>query len=163
MGEGCIGVGMSGLLCAYYVSFVLAIWPVFMRHGWQRARVYSIADEVAHTDATPREGLRLMQIAARESGFDRSAIGHKGERGCWQVMPPARSYGASEALWRMRYQGMVAFVGCRHADDKVVLPNGVHTTCQEMIDHRIAAADAYLAAHPAPSDSNIVRNESENP
>lgn len=139
---------------AFLVCFVLDVHPAFMRAAWQRSRVYAAAHEVADkTDATPREALRLMQIGARESGYDPTAVGKKGERGVWQVMPPAREYGAREALSRMRGLGMVAFVGCRHADDEVVV-DGFRTTCQHMIDNRIGPADAYLAEHPAPpSDS----------
>jgi hypothetical protein len=139
------------LLFAYYVLFVLDVHPDYMRHHWQRVRVYDTAREVANTDATPQDGLRLMQIACRESGFDPGAIGKKGERGRWQVMPPAKSYGAHEALWRMRNQGMVAYVGCHHASD-VVTVDGFKTTCQQMIDNRIGPADAYLVEHRPPTD-----------
>jgi hypothetical protein len=146
----------KALLFAYYVLFVLDVHPDYMRHGWQRTRVYDTAREVAFkTNASPRDGLRLMQIACRESGFDPKAIGKKGERGRWQVMPPAKSYGADEALWRMRNQGMVAFVGCRHASDVVTI-DGFKTTCQQMIDNRIGPADAYFAEHrPPPPDDDV--------
>jgi len=142
---------MHNLLFAFYVCFVLDVWPKYMVRGWQRAEVYAIARDVASTDATPGEGLRLMQIAGMESGFWRRARGRKGEVGPWQIMPPARSFGASEALSRMRGQGMVAYVGCRRAEDKVTLPEGTRTTCREMIEHRVGPADAYLAQHRAPT------------
>lgn len=146
---------MKLLLFAFYVCFVLDTWPQFMRHAWQRVEVYAIAlDAAGNTDATPKEGLRLMQIAGVESGFWRKAVGKMGERGPWQIMPPARSYGAREALWRMRHLGMLAYVGCRRAEDKVVLPEGTKTTCHEMVEHRIGPADEYLARHPAPSAAN---------
>ncbi len=132
-----------------------------MRGPWQRARVYSIAAEVAASDATPQEGLRGMQIAARESGFDRSAVGKLGERGPWQVLG-GHDFSWHEALRRMRVQGMVAFVGCRHAEDEVVV-DGYRTTCQHMIDNRIGPADRYLAEHPAPpSEPVVVGREGEN-
>lgn len=145
------------LLYAYYVVFTLDVAPAYMRHKWQRKWVYDAAHEVADkTDATPGEGLRLMLIAKEETGFDPSAIGAKGERGRWQVLG-GNDFSAAEALRRMRQGGMVSFVGCRHAADHVTLPNGVKTTCQEMIDHRIGPADAYAEAHPwlkAPPNSD---------
>ena len=140
---------MKTLLYAFYVVFVLDTHPEMMRRASQRADVYACAKDVAGTDASPGEGLRLMQIAALESGFYGKAHGKKGETGPWQIMPPATSFGAHEALRRMRGQGMVAYVGCRHASDVVVI-EGTKTTCQAMIDHRTLPADAYLATHPAP-------------
>lgn len=136
---------------AYLVLFVLDVHPEFMRSSWQRNRVYSIAAEVAASDATPREGLRGMQIASQESGYDRGAVGRLGERGPWQVRG-GKDFSWREALRRMRVQGMLGFVGCRRAADRVVLPNGVHTTCQEMVDHRVGPADRYLEEYPAPPD-----------
>jgi hypothetical protein len=141
---------LKTLLFAYYVLFVLDTHPQFMRHGWQRKWVYDTAHEVAEkTNAAPDEGLRMMQIASQESGFDPHAIGNRGERGRWQVLG-GKDFSAKEALRRMRIQGMVGFVGCRKAGDKVTLPNGVHTTCQEMIDDRIGPADSYFSTHRAP-------------
>lgn len=145
---------MKALLFAYYVLFVLDVHPEFMRRSWQRRRVYSIAHEVAYeTAAKPKSGLRLMQIAVRESGYDRMAVGKLGERGPWQIMPPAKEYGAREALRRMEVAGMVSFVGCRHASD-VVTVEGYKTTCQEMIDKRIGPADRYFDEHPPPPESS---------
>lgn len=152
------------LLFAFYVCFVLDDWPQFMRHSWQRLDVYAIAHDVAdNTDATPAEGLHLMQTAGMESGFYRKAKGKKGEIGPWQIMPPARSYGAKEALFRMRVQGMVGFVGCRHADDAVVLPEGTKTTCQKMVDNRIGPADRYLAEHRPPTTLEPENDYAGNP
>jgi hypothetical protein len=142
---------MKAFLFAYYVIFVLDVHPEFMRRGWQRRQVYEAASEVAYkTDADPGEGLRMMQIAARETGYDKTAVGKAGERGRWQVLG-GNDFSAKEALRRMRVQGMVAFVGCRHAEDKVTLPNGVKTTCQEMVDDRIGPADRYLTEHRPPT------------
>jgi hypothetical protein len=142
---------MKALLFAYYVLFVLDVHPEFMRHAWQRRKVYDTATEVAYkTTAVPGEGLRLMQIGARETGYDETAVGKRGERGRWQVLG-GNDFSAKEALRRMRVQGMVAFVGCRHAEDHVTLPNGVKTTCQEMVDNRIGPADRYLAEHRPPT------------
>ena len=140
---------MKILFFAYLVCFILDTHPNVMRHRWQRAWVYETAHEVAEkTDATPQEGLRLMEIPVHESGFDAKAVGSKGERGRWQVHGGS-DFSAREALRRLR-AGMVSFVGCRRAEDRVTLPNGVKTTCQEMIDHRVGPADDYLAAHPPP-------------
>ena len=141
---------MQALLFAYYVLFVLDIHPDYMRRSWQRHWVYDTAHEVAYkTTAAPDEGLRMMEIAKNESGFDPDAVGKKGERGRWQVLG-GKDFSAREALRRMRVQGMLGFVGCRHAEDRVVLQNGVKTTCQEMIDHRIGPADRYLTERRAP-------------
>jgi hypothetical protein len=141
---------MKALFYAYLVLFVLDVHPEFMRKWWQRERVYKTAAKVAFkTDADPGEGLTLMQIAARESGYDEKAVGKAGERGEWQIYY-GPDYSAAHALWLMRHQGMVAFVGCRHASDHVVLPDGTKTTCQEMIDNRIGPARAYLAEHRPP-------------
>lgn len=140
---------MKILLFAYYVCFVVDVWPQFMRHAWQRREVYAIAREVAYdTEAGPQTGLRLMQVAGQESGFYRGAVGRKGERGPWQVLGGS-DYSAREAIRRMDL-GMVSFVGCRHAEDKVTLPEGTKTTCLEMVDHRIGPADRYLSEHPPP-------------
>lgn len=140
-------------LAIYLVLFVVDVHPGFMRHARQRDEVYAIAADVASTDATPAEALRLMQIAAMESSFTRAARGRAHEVGPWQIMPPAASYGAKEALWRMRHQGMLAYVGCRRAGDVVTLPEGTKTTCAEMIEHRIQPADAYLAEHRPPPEA----------
>lgn len=110
----------------------------------------AIAADIASTDATPEEGLRLMNIAALESNFDRHVTGHHGEQGAFQVMPPARSYGADEALRRMRRQGMAGFVGCRHAEDVVTI-GGRRMTCQQMIDHRVEKAEAFRMAFDPPT------------
>jgi hypothetical protein len=147
------------LLYAYYILFVLDTHPKFMTHGWQRAWVYTDARQVAfHTDASPSEGLRMMQIAKMESGFFPNAVGRKGECGAWQVLG-GTDCSAKEALRRMRIQGMVAYVGCRHASDVVTLPEGTRTTCQEMIDNRIGPADRYLADHPPPPPPGDVEGE----
>jgi len=146
---------MKTLLFAYYVVFCLDVWPQFMRYGYQRREVYAVAHEVAFdTTASPDVGLRLMQIAGHESGFYRGAVGKRGERGPWQVLG-GNDFSAREALRRMAL-GMVSFVGCRHASDAVVLPEGTKTTCQEMVDNRIGPADRYFATHPAPPPTALV-------
>ena len=141
---------MVQLLTAYYVAFALSCWPSVAHHPRQDREMRAIALEVAQSDATPFEGRRLMNIAALESNFDRGVKGRMGEMGAWQVMPPFKSYGAREALRRMRGQGMVGYVGCRHAEDEVVV-GGVKTTCQAIIDHRVDRADLYGWVFPPPS------------
>ena len=64
-------------LVAYYLAFVTAFWPDLTRY--QRREVSIIVRDVASTDATPREGLRLVNIAAAESSFDTRAVGRHGE------------------------------------------------------------------------------------
>jgi Transglycosylase SLT domain len=141
---------MVQLLTAYYIAFALSCWPNIVHRPRQNREMRAIAAEVASTDATPFEGRRLMNIAALESNFDRTAKGKMGEMGAWQIMPPFKSYGAKEALRRMRGQGMVGYVGCRHAEDEVVL-NGIKTTCQAIIDHRVDKADLYGWVFPPPT------------
>jgi hypothetical protein len=142
---------MRTLLFAFYVVFVLDAHPEMMRRSWQRHWVYDTAREVAKTDASPQEGLRLMEIPVHESGFDPKAVGRKGEKGRWQILG-GNDFSANEALRRMRYQGMMGFVGCggKKEEDKVLLPNGVHTTCGELVEHRVGPADAYLLEHRPP-------------
>ncbi len=140
---------MKTLLVAYLLGFVHSWWPHLTRYQTREADaiVHEIVDT---TDGTPLEDLYLVNIAALESGFDRKAVGKAGERGAWQVMPPAKEYGAREALRRMRVQGWVAYVGCRHADDIVVI-HGRSTTCQELIDHRTDRANLYAWTYRAPT------------
>ncbi len=95
----------------YLLAFVMAFWPHLTRYQQHEAR--AIVAEVAATDGTVLEDLELVNIAAMESYFDRSAVGRLGERGAWQVMPPAREYGAREALRRLRAQGIAGYCGCR--------------------------------------------------
>jgi hypothetical protein len=140
------------LLFAYYIVFVLDRHPDMMRRAEQRAWVYDTAREVTKTDANVSEGLRLMNIPARESGYYAQAIGKHGERGRWQILG-GKDFSANEALRRMRTQGMMGFVGCGNAKeaDEVVLPNGVKTTCGELVAHRVDDADSYLSEYHPPS------------
>jgi hypothetical protein len=154
---------MRIFMFAYLVCFALDVWPKYMVTSWQRKAIYSIAHEVAETDGSLQEDLRLMNIAGWESGFRRDAKGKAGERGPWQIMPPAVSFGAKEALSRMRIAGMVSYVGCRRAEDEVVLPGGTKMTCQKMIDNRIRPADEYLENYPPPSEESDEREEALDP
>ena len=147
---------MKTLFYAYLVLFILDQHPEFMHKWWQRDRVYATAKEVAFkTDADPQEGLRLMQIALRESGFDEKAVGKAQEKGRWQVLS-GNDHSAARALWLLRHQGILGFIGCRHTEDKVTLPEGTKTTCREMVLNRIGSADDYLADHPPPPADRAV-------
>lgn len=138
-----------GAMAAYLIAFVLANWPTI--HGQQERDMRADAEEVAATDCDAQACLRLMGIAALESGFRRDAVGAAGERGAWQVMPPATSYGAREALRRMRTQGLLGYIGCRRAADVVVI-RGTRTTCAAMIAHRIERADLWRMAFDPPRE-----------
>lgn len=72
----------------------------------------TVAADVASTDATLEEARLLASIAVHESGVRPRAVGRGGERGAFQIMPPARSYGAREALRRLRLQGLDGYAGC---------------------------------------------------
>jgi hypothetical protein len=127
-------------MIAYLLSFVLSTWPNLAEH-----RIYevsSILADIEGTDATPIEALELANIAAFESGFSRRAHGRAGERGAFQIMPPATAYGAAEALRRLRAQGMVGYVGCAgHADAP---------QCQALIAHRTDPALLWRLAFDPP-------------
>jgi hypothetical protein len=135
----------------YLVAFVLAFWPKLA--GEQARDMWLDAVEVAALEdsmnATAQEMLRLMNIAALESGFRRDAKGKQGELGPWQVMPPAMDYGAKEALRRMRSQGMLGYCGCRSANVMVNVPGG-QIPCGELVAHRIDRADLYLMGFEPP-------------
>jgi hypothetical protein len=131
---------MHNLLTAYLLSFVVTFWPHLGRY--QQREAVAIAEEVANTQGDVLEDLTLMNIAAMESGFSRSAVGKAGERGPWQVSTDEgrnHDFSAKEALRRMRTQGMLGYVGCRHAQDEVVLA-GVRLTCAEVVAHRVDRA-----------------------
>ena len=122
----------------YLLAFVLAFWPHLTRY--QRTEAGAIAADVLTTDATPGEALRLMNVAAMESGFSRTAHGSHGELGAFQIMPPARSYGAAEALRRMRVQGMDAYCGCTRQHP-----------CPALVAHRVDRADLWRMAFDPPA------------
>jgi hypothetical protein len=140
---------MPHLMILYLVGFVRAWWPGI--HGAQERDMWSVAAEVAALPTTAGKKLRLMNIAAMESGFRRDARGKLGECGAWQVMPPYRSCGADEALRRMDGQGMVAYVGCRRAED-VVEVRGARVTCAQMVANRVDRADTYRMAFDPPDE-----------
>jgi hypothetical protein len=116
----------------YVWSFILAFWPPRTHHQWIERQ--AIAQEIASTDCDPLECLTLANISALESTFERIALGRSGEVGAWQIMPPAKSYGATEALRRLRAQGLPGYCGC-----------GV-SGCPEIVEHRVEKARLYAWA-----------------
>jgi hypothetical protein len=130
---------------AYLVAFAVDLWVTL--HGvapgrHRRGEIEATAAEVADTtDAEPLEALELLGIAAWESGYDASARGRAGERGRWQVMPPASSYGAREALSRLRRQGIAGFMGFTRCGE----------LCDAMAERRTLPAKVYLWSHDPPS------------
>jgi hypothetical protein len=146
---------MHQALVAYLLAFVQAFWPNLTRY--QRHEVKTIVADIASTNGTPLEDLTLVNIAALESNFDTHAKGDHGRsHGAFQVSDDGgknHDYSAREALRRMRTQGMVGYVGCRHLEDHVVLSTGP-TTCVEMIAHRTDRALLFLFGNDPPSASD---------
>lgn len=120
----------------YVLAFILTVWWPHSAWGLHERRV--IAADIANTDASPLEALTLANIAAYESGFDTKARGRAGERGAFQVMPPAASYGAREALSRLRRQGLRGFMGFTTCGDR----------CERMAEARTFQAKLFYWAHP---------------
>lgn len=139
---------MHTLLTAYLVAFVLTFWPSVATHPRQFREMRECASEVASLPTPSRKMLRLMNTAALESGFRHDAKGALGECGPWQILG-GRDCSAREALRRMDEQGLVAYVGCRHAEDHVVI-QWTPTTCAELIAHRIDKADLYAMGFDPP-------------
>lgn len=82
------------------------------RHVARLRELSTVAADVGRTDASDDEARQLASIAVHESGVRLSAVGRAGERGPFQVMGPACSFGASEALRRLRAQGLQGYAGC---------------------------------------------------
>lgn len=130
-------------MTAYLIAFVLTVWPHLTKY--QDREMRAIAAEVAATDGTAQEDLRLMNIAALESGFSRKAVGKMGERGAFQVLG-GKDFSAKEALRRMRVQGMDHYCGCR-------------TTCPALVANRIDRADLYRMGFEPPTTTLIASAE----
>jgi hypothetical protein len=138
---------MTGL-AAYLVAFAIDLWTSLhgappREHGHRRSEMDAVAEDVAGTDAGALEALTLMNVAAWESGYERSAVGKAGERGPFQIMPPARSYGAAEALRRLREQGILGYMGCARSTAR----------CEAMAERRTFPAELFLWAHDPPHES----------
>lgn len=130
----------------YLLDFAHANWRHLSRR--QETELRAIIHEiVSQTDGTLQEQLQLVNIAALESNFSRTAHGAKHEVGAWQLMPPIPPGSqAREALRRMRTQGMLGYVGCRHPEDVAMYSGGKPVSCQRMIDNRIDRANLYRFA-----------------
>jgi hypothetical protein len=129
---------MMNPLASYVLAFILTAWWPQTRHGMIE-RV-EIAEEISHTDASPLEALTLANVAAFESGFERTARGKLGEVGAWQNLhgdPSARA-----ALRLLRLQGIVHFMGFTRCT----------TECERMADHRTFPAELYSWSHDPPRD-----------
>lgn len=124
----------------YLVNFALENWPQVERHTYQRKEMRAIAREISKLpDATLLESNRLMNIAAMESYFDRKAKGKMGECGAWQIMN-GTDCSAARALWLMRTQGMLGYVGCPRETPE----------CLKLIQHRVNRADLYRMGFDPP-------------
>ncbi len=127
---------------AYLIAFAVSLWASL--HGGsgpsqhRMREIEAVAADVASTDGSTLEELELMNVAAWESGYERRARGPLGERGAFQVLPPARSYGAAEALRRFRAAGLYGYMGCSPRSER----------CREMGTRRTFYAALYLAAFP---------------
>jgi hypothetical protein len=141
-------------MITYLMTFVLTWWPHVADYSYQLRETKAVVSETAALHTTGWKKLRLLNVAALESGFRRNAVGPLGERGAWQILG-GTDFSAKEALRRMDQQGMVAYVGCRHVDDKVVVQGGVKTTCRELIAHRIDKADLFFMAFDPPAENDI--------
>ena len=135
---------MSALF-AYVLSFVFACWPNMPARQQRDAR--ATVAEVTQLPTSPWTMLRLVNIAALESGFRPDAVGPRGERGRWQVLG-GTDFSAAEALRRLSL-GMVSYVGCHREDERVVV-HGAATTCAALIAHRVDRADLWFFGHEPP-------------
>ena len=116
----------------YYIEFAFKTWPELRHRHFQTSEMRAIAHEISWTNASLDEGLVLVNIAAMESYFDRKAKGKMGECGAWQIMN-GKDCSANRALWLVRNQGMLGYVGCPHMTEK----------CAKLISHRIDRAYLY--------------------
>jgi hypothetical protein len=117
----------------YLVDFALKTWPQVERHKYQASEMRAIAREISRLpDASLLESTRLINIAAMESYFDRKAKGKAGECGAWQIMNGS-DCSAARALWLMRNQGMLGYVGCPRETPE----------CLKLISHRVDRADLF--------------------
>jgi len=123
-----------------FVTFVCAVlWQAHLKPGDHRyVEACAIVADILTTDASAYEALVLLNISAYESGYERDAHNPQGSHGAFQVMDPAPSYGAREALRRLRTQGIFGYMGCR-----VVTPE-----CESMAAKRQVLAIIYAATFP---------------
>jgi hypothetical protein len=134
------------MVYTYIVTFVLATWGMVPYHSHRGAEIRAIARDIASTDCTPVECLELANIAALESGFERSARGALGEVGAYQNMhgdPSARA-----ALRLLRTQGWLGYVGCGTREDE---------RCMRLVANRRIKAIVYASAFPFESDARVAQ------
>jgi hypothetical protein len=120
----------------YLLAFIQAFWPPTNHHQWIER--HAIAQDIANTGCRPIECLTLANISALESGFERSAVGKAGEQGPFQIMPPAKSTSAHEALRRLRAQGLSGYCGCGGSP------------CPDLVAHRQDKAWLWLMSRTPP-------------
>jgi hypothetical protein len=130
------------MLSSYLYSFVMfvcaALWHAHVTPGGHRDReIKAIIADITTTDGTVAEDLQLALIPALESGYERTAVGKAGERGAWQAMNGDTS--ARHALYLLRTQGMLGFVGCGTRETEA---------CMHLVANRTVLARIYAATWP---------------
>lgn len=144
-------------MLAYLLAFCLVLWghlfPTYPLNSHRQHEMYMISQDILSTDATPHEALKLENIAAFESGWERKAVGAHGEVGSFQIwvfpgtsttrIAEWKRHGAKEALRRLREQGIQGYCGCT---------SPVTKKCGEIMKHRTEHADLYLWAFDPPDD-----------
>lgn len=140
---------------AYLLAFCLVLWcrlfPSDPLSSHRQHEMYMVTQDILSTDATPHEALKLENIVALESGWERTAIGEHGEVGAFQIwlFPGTSSekiaewkrHGAREALRRLRAQGIQGYCGCTAPVTK---------KCGEIMEHRTEHANLYFWAFNPP-------------
>jgi hypothetical protein len=130
---------MFSYLYGFVLSVCAILWHAHVIQGGHRdGEIRAIVKDITTTDATVDEALQLALSPALESGYERSAVGKLGERGAWQIMPPASSYGAKEALRRLRAQGIYGWMGCARVTEE----------CERMAVNRQLLARIYARVFP---------------
>jgi hypothetical protein len=131
-------------LAAYLYAFAFHLCTQSDVCTWHVLRdADRMVDEIADVPGmTPERGLQMVEIAWMESGFDPKAIGKAGEKGRWQVMPPASSFGAKEASHRLDVQGLQGFCGCPKP-------------CPNIMKHRSERSRAWFRSHPFQDKVNL--------
>jgi hypothetical protein len=126
-----------------FVAFVCAVlWHAHVVPGGHRdGEIRAILRDILTTDASVDEALQLALIPALESGYERSAVGKAGERGAWQAMTGDTS--ARHALYLLRSQGMLGYVGCVRETEE----------CMRLVANRTLLARIWAVTFPFSEDS----------
>jgi hypothetical protein len=130
-------------LTAYLTAFAVSLVPTPYRTHHRRVEIDFIVDDIASTDCEVDKCAQLVLISWRETNFERKARGLAGEIGAYQIMPPAQSYGAKEALRRLRAQGIQGYCGCV-------------SWCPKTIEARSWEAELWMMAFDPPPISGRV-------